>query len=78
VQDGVGRFVAHQLLSTRRSTGKVATDIVGTSRGMEGLEIRSRRTEHVLREFLRGYTTVDVRWKGMRRLPEGPLAIATR
>ncbi|MCU1669257.1 MAG: Methyltransferase type 11 [Blastococcus sp.] len=175
LQDRVGRFVAHQLLSTRHWTDKFAADIAATSRGMKVLEIGSGRqdlgvdaysvkkyfadagefvqsdvnpdfgyrvvditdmsidetfdliicmnvlehvfdvhtavenlrrglrpggrllvavpflypyhdepsdfwrfTEHSLRELLRGFTTVDLRWRGMRRFPKGLLAIATR
>jgi SAM-dependent methyltransferase len=37
-----------------------------------------RFTEHSLRELFRGYSAVEVRWKGIRRFPKGLLAIATR
>ena len=175
VQDRVGRFVARQLLSTRRWTDAIAADIARDSRGLKVLEIGSGRqdlgvdaysvkkyfqdtnefvqsdvnpefghrlvditdmsidqefdliicmnvlehvfdvhtaaenlrkalrpggrllvavphlypyhdepidfwrfTQHSLRELFRGYTSVDVRWKGFRRFPKGLLAIATR
>jgi SAM-dependent methyltransferase len=37
-----------------------------------------RLTEHSLRELCRGFSSVDVRHKGMRRFPKGLFAIATR